>query len=411
MNQSKKTGDRLLLRPSEGAQWEVWAMDGAQPRLIETRPAPAGARLTPQTVLGLPLRQLFAVPLWLATTDPSLMRGMIFLQLERRGLSGGRSAGDMVFDYRVVATVSNKTLVLVATLPHALPAELCLDLRAYEPTARLLPLPEDQFALWREDGRLVLAATRGRALAYFQALGEGSFSPAVLQELQCIKLQLESTAAIVQMSSVTLWGDFTPADIAAVAGALDLRVITAPRPAPVLPGDPMDLIPSSVRRLQSAAQSRARTLLLASAVAGAYLIFLLCLVGNVAWLSMQATHMQADIDAHQDEVASIKSTAARWNAMTPAVDPDSYPVELLLRCSNPLPPEGVRFTQFNTGDGTISIRGEAANATVASRFAVDLKQSNSLRDYQFEMPLPTVLPSGNTQFLIEGVRYGAHAHQ
>ena len=165
-------------------------MDGAQARFTGTRDTPADARPSPQSVLALPLRQLFAVPLWLATTDPALMREMIFLQLERRGLSAGRNGTGLVFDYRVVATADNKTLVLAVALPGALPPQLCLDLRAYEPSARLLPLPPDQFILWREEGRLVLAATRGGELAYFQALGDSEFTPPRLLELQCVKLQL-----------------------------------------------------------------------------------------------------------------------------------------------------------------------------------------------------------------------------
>jgi len=83
---------------------------------------------------------------------------------------------------------------------------------------------------------------------------------------------------------------------------------------------------------------------------------------------------------------------------------------LLLRCSNLLPPDGVRFTLFETNEGKILIQGEAADAKAAFNFADALKQSRDLRDYKIEMPLPATLPNGNTKFQIQGTRYGAPAH-
>jgi len=64
---------------------------------------------------------------------------------------------------------------------------------------------------------------------------------------------------------------------------------------------------------------------------------------------------------------------------------------------------------FSTGVGTIVIRGEAADAKAAFKFAEDLKQSPSLRDYKFDMPLPNTT-AGTTQFQITGARYGATTH-
>jgi hypothetical protein len=106
----------------------------------------------------------------------------------------------------------------------------------------------------------------------------------------------------------------------------------------------------------------------------------------------------------------MKAAAAQWNVLASAVDPDIYPEELLLRCAQPLPSEGVRFTLFSTGPGTIIIQGESANAKAAFQYADDLKKSPDLRDYKFEMPLPATLPNGSTKFQITGARYGATTH-
>ena len=411
VKQAKKSGERLLLRPSDGPEWEAWAIgEGAQPRLVEMRATPGEGRNAQQTVLGLPLRQLFAVPLWLATTDPALMREMIFLQLERRGLAAGRSAREIVYDYRVVASLENKTLVLAVALPASLPAHLCIDARGFEPSARLLPLPPDGFALWREDGRLALAVTRGTELAYFQVLGDGNFTEAVLRELQCIKLQLEAANTIQRAVSITVWGEFSAAEIFALGQALGLGIATGGRPAPVLPAERMDLVPASIRQIREAMKIRRRNASLAAAAVGVYFLLVLALVLRVTWFYVTSGRIEAGLAAHESEVSDIEATAARWDALSPAIDPESYPVELLLRCSNLLPPDGVRFTLFETNEGKILIQGEAADAKAAFNFADALKQSRDLRDYKIEMPLPATLPNGNTKFQIQGTRYGAPAH-
>ena len=411
MSKPKKAGDRLLLRPSEGTQWEVRSMsNGGEGRLIETRESPGDGRISQQSVLALPVRQVFAVPLWLATTDPALMREMIFLQLERRGLAGGRSSKEVIFDYRIVATVENKTLVLAVALPGSLPGHLCLDLRSYEPSARLLPLPRDEFTLWREGGRLALAATRGEELAYFQSLGDGSFTGPVLQELRCIKLQLESANIIGGERGVTVWGDFAPGEISSLGETMGLRVAAAPKPAPVLPREPMDLMPASVRQTRRIAQTQGRNFAIAAAVAGAYLLLLFILVVRLTWFYVGSRLIERRLAAHQTEVAEIEATAARWDSLAPAIDPETYPVELLLRCSRLLPPQGVRFTSFDMNTGKITITGEAASPTAAVNFNEALKQSRDLRDYKIEMPTPVTLPNGNTTFTIIGVPYNATAH-
>ena len=137
-------------------------------------------------------------------------------------------------------------------------------------------------------------------------------------------------------------------------------------------------------------------------------LFLLFLVARVAWFSIQAGRVEAWLKSNETEVAGIKATASRWNALSPAIDPDVYPVELLLRCSNPLPQDGsVHFTLFSAGVGTILIQGESSNSKAMFKFADDLKKSPELREYKFETPLPA---SGTTKFRFTGARYGANAH-
>lgn len=407
MSKPNKNRERLLVRQIEGDAWEVWAMgEGGQARLAQACTSPDDAEISAHSVLALPLRQLFAVPLWLTTTDPALMREMIFLQLERRGLSGGRSAQESVFDYRVLKSTENKTLVLAIALPGALPGQLNLDLHNYEPSARTHALPPDELVIWREGDRLVLVITQGTEIAYFEALGDDKITDEVLRELQCIRLQLEAENVIGRLNGVTLWSAFSPGETSLIAGATNLPVRSDSRPAPAMPAERMNLVPVSVRQSQQIAKAAGRKKSLLATVAGIYALLVLLLVLRVGWLYVQCSRIEAQLKSQAPVVKQLEATAHRWDLLDAAINPESYPVELLLRCARLLPSEGVRFTLFKTTGDKIFIQGEAKNAPAAFKFAEDLKQSKDLHDYKWQMPQPRLLANDNAEFQIEGVRYG-----
>lgn len=403
VNKSNRNHKKFLLRPVEKA-WEVWAMDENPPRMACTCSVPAEAQASPQSVLAMPLRQLFAVPLWLATKDPALMRDMILLQLERRGLAG-RSPQEAVFDYRTVRSTETQTLVLAVALPGALPEELCLNhLSRFEPSARTQPLPPDELVLWREEDRLVLAATSGREMAYFQALGGEHLTESVIQELLCVKLQLEANLVVDGFRGLTVWDGFSAAELSKAGEALNLPVKNAKRTEPALPEKEMDLIPVPVRqahRIEKAGRRKKKLITTATAI---YLGLLGCLALYMAVLRLQCNSIETELKRNQSLLTEIRSTAQRWDSLEKAISPESYPVELLLRCSRLLPANGVRFTLFSIHDDRISIQGEAKDAPSAFKFAEDLKRSKDLRDYHWQMPQPRILPNDNAEFQIEGTR-------
>lgn len=377
-----------------------------QPRLMRNCAAPMEAQVSPASVLALPLRQLFATPLWLATKDSALMRDMICLQLERRGLAG-RAAQEAVFDFRIIHFTETQTLALAVALPGIVQAPLCMEgLGWFEPSARTYPLPPDEFVLWREEDRLVAVVTCGTEPAYFQALGEAELTEPVLQELRCIKLQLETTGVIDAIQGVTTWGEFPDESLLRLAETLELPVKNAERPAPVLPAERLRLIPVPVQRARQTATAKRRRKSLIAIAAGVY-IFLLCgFLLRTAWLSVRCRRIEDDLKKNESLVNEIKTTAQRWDLLERAVNPEMYPVEQLLRCARLLPSEGVRFTLFKTTGGKIFIQGEAKNAPAAFKFSEDLKQSKEMQDYHWKMPQPGVLPNDNAEFQIEGERIG-----
>lgn len=407
---SRQPSETFLLCPS-AKEWEIWDLskNGAG-KLTGTCADPSAAGLPSRFVMGIPLREVFALPLWLATTDETLFRDMIFLQLERRGLLA-RSKEETVMNYRVVTREKSRMLVLVTVLPSTFPEALCIEkVLSCEPSARLFPLPKDQWTFWQEGDRLAVAATRGEELVYFQALGDRTFSASVIHELRCICWQLEAQGVIAPMSGITVWGEIAEPELKLLNEALGLMAVCQPRPAPRLPSQPMPLVPSPVQALHASRKMRWKKLRVAGAVAAIYVLLASCWILQVGWLSCQKWRIERSLQRDAATVQTIRQTAERWQAFDLALNPAVYPVEQLFQCSKLLPAEGLRLTLFEQQGFKLLITGEAKNASVALKFVEDLKKSRDFASYRWQMPQPRLLPNGSALFQMEGVRPHASAN-
>ncbi|MBI4024403.1 MAG: hypothetical protein HY360_05440 [Verrucomicrobia bacterium] len=399
---SRVRKEKFLLCPGDG-QWEVWGMGpDSISKLVRTCPTPADAKIPAHAILALPLRHVFALPLWLVAGDDATLADMIYLQLEKRALLA-RSRSETVMHHQVVGVEDAKKLALVAVLPVGLPESLCLDrITHYDLSARVFPLPKNQFTLWIEGDRLVLAVTRDDHLCYFQALGNREITPLVSQELRCIQMRLETEKILASGRGVTLWGEFSSEAQALVGHALGLAVQCQPRPSPCMPSAPWNLIPHSVAQAQVAHQQRAKRRNILALAAAVYALLIGGLIFQVAKLSFQTAAIKTALAKDASTVAVIRETARRWSALEAAINPEDYPLEQLLRCSRSLPPDGVRFTLFERKGTKLLIMGEAKSAASAFKFAEDLKQSKDLAGYKWQMPQPRLLPNDSSQFQIEG---------
>jgi hypothetical protein len=62
----------------------------------------------------------------------------------------------------------------------------------------------------------------------------------------------------------------------------------------------------------------------------------------------------------------------------------------------------VRITAYNQSARQISVDGEANAAGLAYQFIDKVKKSPELRNFQFEMAAPRILPNDHAQFRLEG---------
>ena len=164
----------------------------------------------------------------------------------------------------------------------------------------------------------------------------------------------------------------------------------------------LNLLPESwrQRRAQLVRQKewRKRLLLAGCAYAGLLLLFLAYLL----IVRFQVGRLDSRISRDAPRTEFVKATEAKWKALSPAIDPRYYPIEVILHLFDSLPSADVRITVFNQSARQISVDGEANSAALAYQFAEKVKKNPDLQAFQFELGAPRILPNDHAQFRLEG---------
>ena len=402
-------GRNLLLPGAE--HWELWSLakEGEMPpRQLSDFPGPAEgmAGLKGDSVLALPSRDALLIPLWLTGKDRSLFAGLAALQLEKRGLLGAGPDGAYDVDrfkLRVVAEAGERTLIAAALLAEPLPLALCRP-RAEE--YRLMPdlfsLPADQVILWRELGQWVFCLTRGQEPVFLHALPAGTAWEGLISEVQCALLTLEAEQVLSPAAGALAWTSPSEKEKEQWGRVLGLPLRVQPPPPPRLEAESRSPLPAQVRLDRAGALRERKKGLLIRALTLAYLLLVAGLVGNCAWLAWQKHRLRAELTRSGPTADRIRQTAGRWDALTPALMPDAYAVEILFRCTRNLPEDGLRLVSFSQDGQSLLLEGEAKSASLAFAYVESLKKDPDLADYAWEMLPPKLLSNNSAQFQIQG---------
>jgi hypothetical protein len=403
---SLSKGQRAILLPgATGAEpWGVWVMGGkSAPQLIQTCATPLDNRLRKETTLALPVAQVYCVPLWLNEIDSKQFAGMIPLQLELRGLQPRNEPA--IFDWTIVAQDGARTLVMVGVLPSTLAPEIHAEsFEAFDLAARYLPFPSDAVTIWKEQDRLAFAITRGPYLVYFQALTEGEITPRVLQDLSCAKATLDMQDILTRLERLVLWTPVTPTELDALQGVLSLPIEQEERPDPISPGQTWKLTPASVgeaRRKRESSKWLRRGLL---AVLLIYMLGTGWLVTKLIMTSVKVDALHKWQSAHAAAVELVLDGRDTWKELSPVVDTDNYPLELLKHTTQSIPADQLHLTLFEAGEDHLLIKGEAKNVAAAFQFFDKLKNDTFFSSYTLNMDNPRPLPNDLAQFQIQGTR-------
>jgi hypothetical protein len=390
-----------FLRAVDSKEWELWTFsENKRAQFVRRLSTPS--EVPGEMVIALPAEYTVTFPAWLATSDRSVIPEILHLQLEKRGLVHKNSSNSAV-DYRVIETRDNQTLAIATILQPEFPKELAIErVRRFEPSAYTFALPQDRLVIWREKGRLAVAATRGRDPVTVQVLGDSELSDIAALELKCIAFQLEAQRLCERFLGITLWGEFSVEESERLQKYLGLKVTRDAVPPPDLPRIRSNLLPPEVAILHAKRRRRRRVLSGIGWLAALYILGVLGLIGYIYWQRYLADGLRKHIQEQAPTVAAIQGTAERWKQVEWAVNPKLYPVELLYQVASLLPHDGLRLTALEIQNGKVAVRGEASTAPAAFKFAEDIKAKPDLQMFTWQMPSPTLRPDGRAEFTIEG---------
>ena len=97
----------------------------------------------------------------------------------------------------------------------------------------------------------------------------------------------------------------------------------------------------------------------------------------------------------------------RWNALRSAIDPTTYPLDLLAAVASPTQGGKIRLIAFNMESGHLQISGEATDVTQAYSFIEQLKKNSSLREYDWHAGQPQLAGKNSVKFDVEGAHPNA----
>jgi hypothetical protein len=306
-------------------------------------------------------------------------------------------------DYRVIETRDNRTLAVATVLQPDFPEELTFERASrFEPSVYTFALPQDRLVIWRERGRLAVAATRGKEPLIAQILGDHELSETAATELKCIVLQLQLQELCGNLLGVHLWGSFTAEEAERLQKTLGLNVTCDTVPPPNLPATRSKLLPAEVSILHAKRRRPSQIWSGIGFLAALYLLGVAAFAGYLFWQRHITGNLRRQIQEQAPTVAAIQRTAERWRQVEAAVNPKLYPVEVLYQVASLLPPDGMRLTGVEVQKGKVTIRGEASTAPAAFKFAEDVKARPELKIFNWKMPSPTLRPDGRAEFAIEG---------
>ena len=429
MSQKGKKNDQVLLFPgAEG--WEVWRGSGELSLLKASGERDAlavdgvpGGNLT----MAFPVRDVSAAPFVAATGDKEMFRDLADLHLERSGLRADQSAGSLSDCFTLRSDDEEALLLPVVLSPPpegGLPKK---SPRAFDVSARCLPLPDKAVTLWREFGRWVFAVSDSSGQAvYFQALPGALFDKQLAREVALGTAQLSMQEVLPEpLIECQIWtgeNEIAPSSesLEALGGLLGLPVKSLTKPVPRLPQEVSKLLPADIRAERVAVQKARQTKLAMAAAVLAYL----GVVGFMAYKYFNAEKRTAFAEKRAElsnpaaeEVATFTS---KWGELQPVVENEFWPIEQYYNAYLAAPPAGLRIDraemhneiQFQQGGQAslkrfIILSGESDDAEQAVQFGENLGKSEYFSSFDWSIKSPSPTNKGTWDFEYRAEPVGA----
>ena len=413
----RKKGSVLELPGTAEGTWLRWYFPAGsdspeRPESLEDS-APLPSQST--RVTAIPSSALFSWPLWISSEGESAD----LVRLELSGRHFLKRGMESTLSVLPVLELGGRRLVMAVAAVEPFPSELMPQ--NWKESARF-ELPSRFFGtnhghdliLWQEWGNLQMAFYRGGTPVWFCGLRQQDAGGTLLRSA----LRLLSENVIEHLpKSIAILG--LPAGSTALcerevknvfpgvvvhseassdeAGGLTSIV-------PTLPALPLDIRP--MEALTEQLRRKRLHVLLSYAAVGAIVYTLLLLWGAGDLLIRQTAlkRLRRETASLGEQTLRAKSDSARWNAARMAVDPSTYPLDLLAAAAAPTEGGKVRLTAFTLDHDRLQISGEATDVTQAYGFIEQLKKTPLLQEYNWTAGQPQLAGKNSVRFEMEGAR-------
>ena len=416
------TGLTFLFPGPDG--WEAWSTEGGQVRCVGPAPLPKKLRPPSGSVVCLPSRAFFSVPIWAPVVEETPARDLAALALERKGMLGANPEAavwsmEPIRTKGVAVNEQGEPVVrqLDASAILGVPFDenwIVEEASRYEVAGRVLPPPsgESTAILRRELGRWVVDFYAAGRWLHTQPLLEKELGSAMAVELGALLAQLEGEGVLEELQMLVLRDNQSHPEAATLLGNLSFPSRIESRLPPRLSGQPWNLPPPTLteRRLAKAEQAKQRKILQAGCLVYAVVMALAVVYFSIPFFRLKMAERQ--LAAISADAEKIRSAAMAWREAGALVQTQMNVWEVLWQISRPLvekdPPqiEGVRLTQFEYNGKHVFLTGEGKDLEQTEKYFNWLKGNKELALYQWSHPQPRLLPNGNAQFQVEGIPPG-----
>lgn len=412
---SKVTPGIILDRPGilEGS-WERWFLPtegGDALRLDLDSPIPRGL----EKVTAIPSSLLYSWPLWLSSDG-------VPEDLARLELSGRHFLKRGMENSLIVIPIQEsggRRLVMAVAPEEPFPQRSMLP--AWKESSRFqLPcnvlgnVQSHDLVFWQEWGLLRMAFLRDGKTVWFCTLdAEGAGG---IVQRSALRLLSEKVIGHLPLS-IALCG-MTPKVMETCSGELH-RVLpkaqihgieeTDEEGHPSLPKPPPPVLSVDIPPAEAVADRNRRgrlRRLLNFAAAGIILYLLLILwgAGDLLIRKMMLNRLRHEAASLSESALRAKDASDRWNASRRAVDPSTYPLDLLAAAAVPTEGGKVRLTSFSMDQDHVQISGEATDVTQAYAFIEQLKNNPLLQEYEWTSGQPQLAGKNSVRFEMTGER-------
>jgi hypothetical protein len=358
-------------------------------------------------VLGLPISAVLAQRLRLPTVDPNDFAEMVRIQIEK---AMPYSTEEVTSDFEIIEKGETESVISAVALHNDRLSEIAgpLFARGFIPSQITVYAAQrgathaaqgQALLIYPEGAKLVSAITENGKLSLARTM-EGTDAGDLQMDLPQLALSAELQGIDASFPNVIL-------DESCLPLRATVEHIFTSRPELVGVETPpattkLNLLPEAwrQRRVQLVRLKEWRQRLLWAGGIYVGIILLLCLY--LFGMRITLGQLNGRIARDEPSIEFIRTAAANWKALAPAIDPHYYPLEILLHLKESLPSPAVRITAYHQSARQISLDGEADSPALAYQLAEKVKKNPGLQIFHFEMGTPRILPNNHAQFRLEG---------